>query len=125
MGANSYGTEPVPHTPASLADVLEKQYFPKPGVGGKQLYLSEYEWRMVIGALRHGPNYGIWIPVSERLPERSDWYGVLDAQGEKRAAMFHAKSGGWIHSVVEPIQAWCEFPPTATNSPVSPHNDDA
>jgi len=63
-----------------------------------------------------GPKCGRWILVSERLPDRSDWYGVLDAQGEKRAAMFHVKSCGWIHNVVEPIQAWCDFPPTATRS---------
>jgi hypothetical protein len=38
------------HTPTSLADVLEKQYSPMQG--GAKLYLSEYEWRMVIAALR-------------------------------------------------------------------------
>ena len=38
------------HTPASLADVLERDYFPIPD--GAKLYLNEYEWRMVIAALR-------------------------------------------------------------------------
>ena len=38
------------HTPASLADVLERDYFPMPD--GKNLYLNEYEWRMVVEALR-------------------------------------------------------------------------
>ena len=40
------------HTPASLADMLEKDYFSKPGVGGKSLFLTEHEWLMVIHALR-------------------------------------------------------------------------
>ena len=38
------------HTHASLADVLEKDYFPMPD--GAKLYLNEYEWRMVVEALR-------------------------------------------------------------------------
>jgi hypothetical protein len=44
------------HTPTSLADVLERDYFPMPT--GKSLYLSEYEWKMVVAALRGctGPN---------------------------------------------------------------------
>ena len=41
---------PDRHTPRSLADVLERDYFPMPD--GAKLYLSEYEWRMVIDALR-------------------------------------------------------------------------
>ena len=51
-----------------------------------------------------------WIKCSERLPDESGWYGVLDAQDETRAAMFHEPSNGWIHQVVEPIKAWCRFP---------------
>ena len=41
------------HTPSSLADVLERDYFPMPH--GARLYLNEYEWRMVIAALRAAP----------------------------------------------------------------------
>lgn len=50
--------QPLPprdgHTAASLADVLEKHYFPSDGLGGlgAQIYLSEHEWWMVIAALR-------------------------------------------------------------------------
>jgi hypothetical protein len=41
------------HTPQSLADVLERDYFPMPD--GAKLYLAEHEWRMVIDALRASP----------------------------------------------------------------------
>lgn len=50
------------HTAASLADMLERDYFPQPGVGGKKLYLCEHEWRLVIDALRScGPNDGLFL----------------------------------------------------------------
>ena len=48
VGANSHSTKQ--HTAASLADVLEKDYFPM--IGGAKLYLSEHEWRLIIAALR-------------------------------------------------------------------------
>lgn len=38
------------HTAASLADVLEKDYAP----GGKSLFLSGHEWRLVVDGLRRG-----------------------------------------------------------------------
>ena len=41
------------YTPQDLADVLERDYFPMPN--GKTLYLNEYEWKMVIAALRASP----------------------------------------------------------------------
>ena len=41
------------HTPQSLADVLERDYFPMPD--GAKLFLAEHEWRMVIAALRASP----------------------------------------------------------------------
>ncbi len=41
---------PQRHTATSLADVLERDYFPMPE--GKSLFLAEHEWRLVIGALR-------------------------------------------------------------------------
>ena len=41
------------HTPQSLADVLERDYFPMPD--GAKLYLAEHEWKMVITALRASP----------------------------------------------------------------------
>lgn len=40
------------HSPQSLADVLERDYFPTTSSLGKNLYLSYDEWRMVIDALR-------------------------------------------------------------------------
>jgi hypothetical protein len=51
------------HTPQSLADVLERDYFPMPSGStkpsakryGAKLYLTEHEWRMVIAALRASP----------------------------------------------------------------------
>ena len=52
------------HTPASLADVLERDYFPMPE--GAKLYLAEHEWRMVVNALRSAS-----APQSEKpaIPE--------------------------------------------------------
>jgi hypothetical protein len=45
------------YTAKELGDMLERDYFPTRGVGGKQLYLGEHEWRLVIDALRQcGPN---------------------------------------------------------------------
>ena len=46
---DSQGTKE--HTASSLADVLEKHYFPM--LGGAQLYLSEHEWRLVLSALKN------------------------------------------------------------------------
>ena len=40
------------HTPQSLADMLERDYFPPNSSQGKNLYLVYDEWRMVIDALR-------------------------------------------------------------------------
>ena len=40
------------HTPQSLADVLERDYFPPDSSLGKNLFLSHGEGRMVIEALR-------------------------------------------------------------------------
>jgi len=61
------------------------------------------------------PRPGRWILVSERLPERSDWFGVLDAQNEKRCGLFTGKV--WFANAVEPIKAWCEFPDTLLPEP--------
>ena len=57
MAADSYGADifPEKHTAASLADMIERDYFPMPR--GKNLYLSEHEWTLVLKALRGGgPN---------------------------------------------------------------------
>lgn len=40
------------HSPQSLADMLERDYFPTTSSLGKNLYLAYDEWRMVIDALR-------------------------------------------------------------------------
>lgn len=55
------------HTPASLADVLERDYFPMSG--GKSLYLAEHEWRMVIAALRSESASDRRAIKYERAPE--------------------------------------------------------
>ena len=40
------------HSPQSLADMLERDYFPPNSSLGKNLFLAYDEWRMVIEALR-------------------------------------------------------------------------
>ena len=54
------------HTPQSLADVLERDYFPMPD--GAKLYLAEHEWKMVITALRASPSEAV-----ERDAARYRW----------------------------------------------------
>ena len=53
MSSQSSSDAKGQHTPSSLADVLERDYFPMPY--GKNLYLNEYECKMVIAALRATP----------------------------------------------------------------------
>jgi hypothetical protein len=79
------------HTPASLADVLEKDYFPMPK--GKSLYLTEYEWRMVVTALRQcGPNEPQATPGGIDQRDRfgmcaapsSEWEAIAKREGAAR-----------------------------------------
>lgn len=70
------------HTPASLADVLERDYFPMPD--GKNLYLNEYEWRMVVAALRsHEADDEVSIPLglAKDLANGADSIAVWELRG--------------------------------------------
>lgn len=44
----------------------------------------------------------------EVVPMLRGWYGILDKDGEKRAALWTGTF--WAHNAVEPLRAWCEFP---------------
>ena len=60
-----------------------------------------------------------WIPVSERLPEVKDWYSVIDADGERRSALFI--KGAFIGQIMQPVKAWAYMPPL----PAAPSQRDA
>jgi hypothetical protein len=86
------------HTPQSLADVLERDYFPMPSGStkpsakryGAKLYLAEHEWRMVIAALRASPPEAEGPPADlvARCREVLNWKrsGVLHGDALRRLA---------------------------------------
>ena len=60
------------HSPQSLADMLERDYFPPNSSLGKNLYLAYDEWRMVIDALR---------------AQRAEGFTTVSAGGQNRMNM--------------------------------------
>jgi hypothetical protein len=97
------------HTPQSLADVLERDYFPRPSGStkpsaeryGAKLYLTDHEWRMVIAALRASP------PEAEELAQLCDEVGASDYQ---KVNATHGERLAWCHGAVacaDAIRARC------------------
>ena len=54
-----------------------------------------------------------WRPINEH-PTEHGWYGIVDAQNQKRAGLWLGSF--WAHSAVEPLKAWCPFPPFEVSS---------
>ena len=57
-----------------------------------------------------------WRPMNPP-PEKHGWYCILDAQDEPRVGLYSPLPGLWLHNSVEPLKAWCEFPPSPSSPP--------
>ena len=70
------------HSPQSLADMLERDYFPTTSSLGKNLYLAYDEWRMVIDALRAQRAEAVPQEALVRWMEVMERHSTSDHDGE-------------------------------------------
>lgn len=103
-----------------------------PLYGTTGTYLCEKDCaRLAINALSSSENQNKWIPVSERLPETTDYYLVTVGINEYglmipsvRTALYNAKTKDFtVHtgtnmSIVEDVVAWCDCLPKPYQSEI-------